>query len=159
MKQLSSYIFYPILSSILGFFLLSSCGKSDNPDNPTISRFTWTYLGVNYTANQDTGYINNVGPTPTIVAGTGSNFLTFTRRFYFILTSFNPGTYSLAGVPAPNNFMYIDDAGFNHGGTSGSLTITANSNNRMSGNFSGMMTGPSGTNPVSGDFTNMFIKP
>jgi|GEM_PF-6373411 len=86
---------------------------------------------------------------------------TIQKRVEFNLTSFNAGTYTItSGSGAVNKLSYIDDAGFNLNGTSGILTVTANTGNKISGNFSAsLVDGSSVTSQLSGSFSNMVIKP
>ena len=160
MKNLFSGRVYSILLILTTCFFLFSCKKSENSNN-SINSFTWTFQGINYTANQDTAFVSGQGiGTTTIYAGNGISYLSFTRRFYFYLTSFNVGSYTFGPGPgSPNHFNYIDEMGFDWGGTSGTFNITAKTNNMMSGNFSGTLNGPAGNQPVSGNFTSMPVKP
>jgi hypothetical protein len=94
------------------------------------------------------------------MAITGTNFNTnFNRKIYFILTSFNPGDFNIVPGTGSNKLEYIDELGFGHSGVSGTLSITSNANNLMSGNFSATIAGPSGNEPISGSFTNVPVKP
>lgn len=138
-----------------------ACGKNSDspPDAP--NSFTWQLMGATYTANQDTAFTSGLGMQPFVIyAGRGTNYLTFNSRFYFFLSSFNPGTYPLTvGISGPNHFQYTHEDGFTWGGGNGTFTITSNSNGKMSGSFSASMTGPPGTQTVTGSFTNMPVKP
>ncbi len=143
--------------------LFISCGKNNDDDTPPANpnSFTWTFQGNNYTATQDTAFTSGLGLAPFVIyAGTGSSYLLYVRRLFFYLSSFNPGTYTFGLPPgASNTFSYLDDAGINWSGINGSFIITTNSGGRMSGSFSGELSGPGGNLPVSGSFSNMPVKP
>jgi hypothetical protein len=139
---------------------LSSCKKSSDSGNGS---FSWTHAGksyqpVVYAAYLGTGYTF----TPFhIIAGFGTFPAGFQRRIDFHLTTFAVGAYSIVLSPSTANTLeYIDDAGFNLAGTSGTLNITAYADNRMSGNFSVTVVDPSmATSLVSGSFTDIVVNP
>lgn len=147
-----------VCSSITLFW---ACGKNNDttPDAP--NSFTWGFMGTGYVATQDTAFTSGLGMQPFVIyAGRGTNYLTYTSRFYFNLASFNPGTYTFStGPSAPNFFQYIHEDGFTWGGTGGTLTINTNSNGKMSGSFVATVNGPGGTQSISGSFINMPVKP
>jgi hypothetical protein len=150
-------------SSVLllaGLFLLSSCKKSNDAEPGS---FSWTHAGKTYQPTIYAAYLGT-GYTFTpfhIIAGFGTFPSGFTRRVDFHLTSFAVGTYTVALSPGSANTLdYIDDGGFNLAGTAGTLNITANANNRMSGNFSVTVINPSMvTSPITGSFTDITINP
>jgi hypothetical protein len=145
---------------LMSLFLLSSCKKSNDADQGS---FTWTHAGKTfqppvYAAYLGTGYTF----TPFhIIAGFGNFPSGFDRRVDFHLTSFTVGSYTIVLSPSTANTLdYIDDAGFNLAGTSGTLNITANANNRMSGNFSVTVINPAmATSLMTGSFTDITINP
>jgi hypothetical protein len=143
-------------------FLLIACNKSGDPDPAApASSFTWTHAGVTYTASLDSAYEHSIALAPYyIVAINGTHFITnYTRKIDFSLTSFNPGAYTIV-QGGPNRLNYINDAGFNFDGIAGTLNITSNVNNLLSGNFSATLVGPGPANsPVSGSFSNVSIRP
>jgi hypothetical protein len=145
---------------LTGLLLLSSCKKSNDAGQGS---FTWTHAGKTfqppvYAAYLGTGYTF----TPFhIIAGFGNFPSGFDRRVDFHLTSFAVGSYTIVLSPSTANTLeYIDDAGFNLAGTSGNLNITANANNRMSGNFSVTVINPAmATSLMTGSFTGITINP
>lgn len=142
--------------------LVTSCSKNNDEETPPgPNSFTWSFQSTNYTATQDTAFTSGLGMAPFVIyAGTGTSYLSYSRRFYFYLSSFSAGTYTFGLPPgASNSFSYIDEAGFNWGGISGNFIITSNNGGRMSGSFSGTLSGPGGNLPVSGNFSNMPVKP
>ena len=149
---------------LLGSFVFWSCSKSNDTSSQNIvNSFTWIHGGNTYKATIDTAFLG-AGYTITpfhIIAGFGTFPLGFNRRIDFHLTSFAVGAYTIVPSPATvNTLQYIDDAGFNLEGISGNLTITGNSNNLLSGNFSlTLINGSAVTSPMSGSFTNMSIRP
>lgn len=142
-----------VLISIL--ISLYSCSKSD--DAPA-NNFTWTFKSNTYTTTIDKANTNSSGPY-IIAAVTGTSFMSFNRRVDFSLTSFNVGAYNF-GSSGGNIMQYIDETGLVFSPVSGSLDITSNSNNLLSGNFSLVLIDPSSvTYPISGSFANMTIEP
>ena len=161
MKKLISGLFiFLVLLSNISILSSSSCNKTGDSDSKPPSNFTWTYNGSTYKADLCSAYVHYDLAPFLIMAITGTNFITyFTRKISFTLTSFNPGDYSFVPGPGSSRLEYIDDLGYNHSGVSGTLSITSNVNNLMSGNFSAVMAGPSGNEPISGRFTNVPVKP
>lgn len=137
--------------------LISSCKKSSNDKN----NFSWTHNGVTHSTKLDTAYISHGSrPHYTIVADENKpGYILFTR-VEFNLTSFNTGTYIINdGFGAFNRLIYTDDAGNTLIGAGGTLNITANSNNYLSGNFSAtLITGTGVSSQLSGNFTNMPVR-
>jgi hypothetical protein len=76
------------------------------------------------------------------------------------LTSCNVGTYFINdGSVAFNRLTYKDDAGNTLLGAGGTLNITANSNNYISGNFFATLISGSGVpSQLTGNFTNMPVR-
>ena len=63
------------------------------------------------------------------------------------------------GSGAFNRLTYTDDAGNTLIGAGGTLTITTNSNDYMSGNFSAtLITGGGVSSQLTGSFTNMPVR-
>lgn len=147
-----------ILLLVAAIFLSFQCTKKYDTDEPQ-SSFVWSFQNNTYAATLDTAYTQGFGLSPFyIVAISGTHFVTnFNRKIDFTLTSFNPGSYTIS--LSTNKLHYIDDAGFNWDGISGTLNITSNVNNRMSGNFTAMMNGPSSNIPISGNFDHVPVKP
>lgn len=161
MKKLISGLFiFSILLSSISVLLSSSCNKTSDSDSKPPSSFTWTYNGTTYKADLCSAYVHYDLTPFLIMAITGTNFNTyFTQKIYFSLDSFNPGNFNIVPGPGSNILEYIDVLGYGHSGVSGTLSITSNANNLMSGNFSATIAGPSGNEPISGSFTNVPVKP
>jgi hypothetical protein len=121
-------------------FIFYACNKADDSSGQSNNQFQWTHKGVTHTTNiYDTAYITSRGLSIlpyTILAGTGLRIYTIARRVQFQLSSFNVGSYTIGPSGSANILYFIDDDGFDLEGVSGTLVITSNSNNRMSGNFS-----------------------
>jgi hypothetical protein len=142
---------HPVITIILFSLFFISCKKQDSNANT----FVWTFKSKNYSASWDNAYLSSRSPTPIIVAGIGAN-INPNIRVSISLTSFNPGTYTFGS--GGNSFYYIDDNGNNLNTISGTTTITANTNNRLSGTFNATLADISGSqNLVSGSFTNVVV--
>ncbi len=128
--------------------ILNSCNKSDSKANS----FTWTYGTTNYKAIFNAAYLQSLSVNPIIVAGTGTSLNTLNIGPRFTVSSLNIGTYTF--VTSPNSMFYIDDLGNNLAANTGSVTITANTNNLLSGNFSATL---SNSVIVTGSFVNVSI--
>ena len=160
MKMIKAIFYISALIVCSSLLLSSSCNKSNDPDPNPASDFTWTFRGSTIKADLDSAFVNYDLAPYFIKAITGTNFRhSFTRLISFTLTSFNPGDFAIASGPGSNKLEYIDELGYIHAGISGSLTIASNSNNLMSGNFSAIMAGPSGNEPITGNFSNVPVKP
>lgn len=147
----------------IGIVLLFSCNKSDSSTDANNHSFVWTTNNKTYTPTLDTAFSSSTYTlTPFhIIAGYGTFPIGFDGRIDFHLTSFNIASYTIVPSPANvNTLRYVDDAGFNLEGKSGTLNITSNSNNLLSGNFSVILVDASGiTSTMSGSFTNTSIRP
>lgn len=143
---------------VLIFF--SSCKKSGD-DQANSNSFTWIHNGINHTTKLDTAYKSHSSRPPyTIIAGEDKpGYIIFTR-VEFNLTSFNTGIHIVNdGFGAFNRLTYADDAGNTLIGAGGTLNITANSNNYISGNFSAtLITGAGVSSLLTGNFTNMPVR-
>ena len=142
---------------ILCFF---SCKKSGN-DQANTNSFTWVHNNISHNTKLDTAYISHSGMAPyTIIAGEKKPGYIIFVRVEFNLTSFNVGTYIVNdGSGAFNRLRYTDDAGNTLIGAGGTLNITANSNNYVSGNFSAtLITGSGVSSLLTGNFTNMPVR-
>ena len=159
------FLFKPVDRILVLLFLtiqIPSCNKSSKGiSTPTNSSFTWTYEVSSYTVTSDTAYQYNNNPTTyQIFVSPNSGFLfNIYRKLSFNLSSFNVGPYIIQPIISQlNSFQFIDDTGLVLQGISGTLNITSNSNNLLSGNFSFILINPSGgTKPISGSFSNMTI--
>ena len=136
-----------------------SCKKEDDPGKK--NSFTWVHNGIIHTTTVDTAYVANSGlPQFTIMAGEKKPGYLFYVRVMFNLTSFKIGTCIVNdGSGAFNRLTYTDDSGNTLIGAGGTLTITANSNNYMSGNFSAILiTGAGVSSQLTGSFTNIPVR-
>jgi hypothetical protein len=153
---LFKHIFYiAFLFVILVFF--GSCKK----DHANSNSFTWVHNNISHTTTLDTAYISHASrPHDTIIAGENKPGYIIFQRVEFNLTSFNVGTYIINdGSGAFNRLTYTDDGGYTLIGAGGTLNITVNSNNYMSGNFSAtLITGAGVSSLLTGNFTNMPIR-
>jgi hypothetical protein len=162
-KKMTLRFFLSLALLQIGIVLLFSCNKSDSSTDANNHSFVWTTNNKTYTATIDTAFSSSIYTlTPFhIIAGYGTFPNGFQRRIDFKLTSFNIGSYTIVpGTANVNTLQYVDDAGFNLDGKSGTLNITTNSNKLLSGNFSVILVDPAGiTSTMSGSFTNTSIRP
>jgi len=163
-KKSNNFLFNPVFIFFI-VIALYSCHKS-NDTAATEGNFVWTHKAVTTSTNTDTAFVSVSGlayPPYTILAGfpRSSYSSAIQKRVEFNLTSFNAGTYTItSGAGAANKMNYIDDAGYNLNGISGTITITVNSGNKISGNFSCMVVdGAAVSSQLSGNFTNMVVNP
>ena len=145
-----------IATILLSLMLVLSCNKSSGDDN---WNFSWTHQNNSYTASSANAYISQIdldkGPNH-IAASVAS--LTFDYKISIYLTSLNPSSYPVS--LSTNTVRYIDDAGFELAGAAGTVTITSNSNSKLSGNFSIKLINPSSdTTLLNGSFANIPLHP
>ena len=126
-----------------------SCSKSGSSAN---NNFTWTYGNTNYKANFNAAYLQSLGGNPIIVAGTGAALHTLAIGPRFTVSSLNVGTYNFN--TSPNSMFYIEDQGNNLAAVTGTINITSNAGNLLSGNFSATL---SNSINVTGSFMNVPI--
>lgn len=146
---------WPIGALLLIMFF--GCNKQQpQVDNQT--GFSWVYKGNAYQSNCDTA-LSTAGSARAfvIIAGTGlviSNLITGPT---FNLNSLQPGTYSLdtALVNSHVILSYLVGGGEVLYASAGTLTITANSANRLSGNFSATIVTGFGNEPLIGTFKDI----
>ena len=145
----------PILL-ILFNLVIVSC-KKDNTVDSTHS-FNWNYANVNYKAGIDTAYTTSMSGGPTIIAGLGTRLTSIGPGPRIILTSFMAGIYRF-GQTNTNRFIYIDHNEDEQQAIDGSINITNNANNLLSGNFSVTLIDPLGVKrPLTGSFNNVSIR-
>lgn len=135
-----------------------SCSKKK--DDNIASNFSWTFEGVNYTANIDTAFSSWIyaapyaSPAPVIIATRREKMIYPGKDFIIYLSSLNTGSYSFASFG--NNLCdFIDPLGFPRLIVSGNLNITTNSGNRLAGNFSFIL---DNSTPLNGTFTNVPVR-
>lgn len=143
-------LFFITSISVISLFFIA-CDKNNDPP---ASNFTWTYDGVNYTANLDTAY-TNIAFGPLILASRGNSLFAPSAELQIAVTGFSPGTYTFS-PGGPNRVFYVDSQGFSYASNTGSITITSNSNNYISGNFTSAL---NSGKTISGNFTNTPVKP
>lgn len=136
--------------------LILSCNKPSDDNN---WNFSWTHQNNPYTASSANAYISQIdldkGPNH-IAASTAS--LTIDYKISIYLTSLNPSSYPVS--LSTNKVRYIDDSGYDLAGAAGTVTITSNSNSKLSGNFSIKLINPSSdTTFLNGSFANIPLHP
>ena len=148
MKRIESFL-------VLAIVILS-CNKSSDNDNWS---FAWTHTGNSYSATSANAYISQIdldkGPNH-IAASVPSVPRDYKISIY--LTSLNQGSYSVS--LSTNKVRYIDEAGYELGGAAGTVTITANSSSKLSGNFAVKLINlSSDTTLLNGSFANIPLHP
>ncbi len=134
-----------------------SCNKgNDSSDSPI---FSWTHQNVFHLATSADAYISQaglgVGPNQILafVPSSSPNY-----RVSIRLSSFAPDTYAVSLTS--NNFDYVDDSGNNLVGAQGHITISSNTNNKLSGSFIvKLINASSDTTDFVGLFANITLHP
>jgi len=138
--------------------ILLSCNKDSNTSSDSWS-FTWTHENVIHMATEAAAYITQAGVglgSNQIIANIGTS--NAQPRVSIRLTSLNPDTYPVS--VSTNRFDYVDDAGNELFGAAGTVTISANSGNKLSGDFSVKLINPSSdTTMITGSFTDINVHP
>ena len=149
MKKLA--IIFNLMLTIL------SCGK-DNDSTDSWS-FNWTHQNVPHSATSADAYISQaglgLGPNQIVasLSSSGPNY-----RVSMRLSSLNPNSYPVSLTF--NKFDYVDDSGNDLAGAQGSVTISLNSNNKLTGSFSvKLINVSSDTTTITGSFTNINLHP
>ena len=144
----------PILTLIV---TILSCNK-DNDSNDSWS-FTWTHQNAFHSATSADAYISQaglgVGPNQVLafVSTSGPNY-----RVSMRLSSLTPNAYAISLTS--NKFDYVDDSGNNLAGAQGTVTISSNANNKLSGSFAvNLINASSDTTALVGLFTNITLHP
>ena len=142
----------PAIVLLTAVSIFISCKKSEEP-----ASFTWTYGTQQYTANIKTASLYNM-PGPTIMGGTGTNFLTPGVGPTVIVSSLAVGSYNF-GAGSSNYVSYVDALGYVLNSGAGSLNISSNTGNRISGKFNGIIS-DTAHNPVALtiSFNNLLIE-
>jgi len=139
-----------------------SCSKKVDPApvKVTGNNFTWAYRGSSYSADISIANLYSMAPKPIIVAYNKTNVPFPNYKLAITVISFNVGSYTLSGSSnSRNSFYYVDNDGHELLCKGGSLIITANSNNLISGNFSVSVIDPfKVTRTITGSFTNTPIE-
>ncbi len=149
MKKLSSLLLIALFT-ITSF----SCSKNeDAPPTPTVplagNGFRWTENGGATEQTVNNPYASNQYKT-IFATNTGAGTV-----YEINLTSIAPATYD---IMASGNAFYYKSASMSAAfvPTSGSVVITTNANNKLSGTFTATGSG-GGVTSVSGSFTNIVI--
>lgn len=152
MKKLSSLLLIMLLA-------VTSFSCSDNDDDAIVmpvstssNGFKWTDSSGSTVQTVDNPYAN--GSFKSIFAVRSGATI-----YEINLTSIAVGTYSLAG--GTGNALYYNSTGTLPTGfspTSGSVVITANADNKLTGTFTATGTG-GGVTSVTGSFKNITINP
>ena len=134
-----------------------SCNK-DNDSNDSWS-FNWAHQNVSHSATSADAYISQaglgLGPNQIVatISSSGPNYRASMR-----LSSLSPNSYPVSLTS--DKFDYVDDSGNNLAGAQGTVTISSNSNNKLSGSFSvKLINASSDTTGITGSFTNVNLHP
>ena len=149
-KFLRSINLIVILAIVIS--IMQACKKSSDSDS-----FTWTWNGTSYTGNYKEAFIQSLGSGSNIIGGTGSTINSTGTGPRISVSSLNVGSYNLTSN-LPNTIYFIDPNGDNLATTTGILSITSNSNSKLTGNFSATLVNTTNqTTSLSGSFTNIKI--
>ena len=143
-------------ATLISLMLILSCNKSSDDNN---WEFSWTHKNNSYTASDANAYISQIdlGKGPNHIAASIAS-LPRDYKISIYLASLNPSSYSVS--LSTNKVRYIDDAGYDLAGAAGTVTVTSNSNNKLSGNFSIKLINPSSdTTLLNGSFANITLHP
>lgn len=144
------------LTIFIFLILILACNKPGDDNNWD---FSWTHKNNSYTASGANAYISQIdldkGPNH-IAASIASLARDYKISIY--LTSLNLSSYLVS--LSTNKVRYIDDSGYELAGAAGAVTITSNSNSKLSGNFSIKLINPSSdTTLLNGSFANIRLHP
>ena len=154
---MKSYFLYSRILLLIPIIFLA-CNKSDS-NNLITPSFVWSIDGNSYTANVIEAHTNGTGGPRVIFGDIGTNSFTFERGVDLIITSFDIGSYQYQS-PMTNLIRYKNDPNLIAGSINTTVNITDNSNNLLSGNFSGLVSNmPGVTRSISGSFKNIAILP
>jgi hypothetical protein len=137
--------------------IILSCNKDNDPDDSW--SFNWSHQNVAHSATSADAYITqaDLGLGPDQIVAFISSFSPY-YRLSMRLSSLTPGSYAVS--LASNKFDYVDDSGNNLAGAEGSVTISSNSNNKLSGSFSVKLINiSSDTTSITGTFVNINLHP
>lgn len=134
-----------------------SCNK-DNGSNDSWN-FTWTHQTIAHSATSADAYISQaglgLGPNQILafLSSSGPNF-----RVSLRLSSLTPDSYAVSLTS--NKVDFIDDSGNNLAGAKGTVTITSNANNKLSGSFAvKLINASSDTTALTGSFAGITLHP
>lgn len=148
-KESLTLILFLIITS-----LFSYCKKSVPA---AVSSFVWSFNnGGSETANLHKAFQSSMATTPIIVATKGSGIRSFDVAI--TLSSFTMGSYNVSGSGA-NSVLYIDSGGNEFFASSGTVTITRYSGNRISGNFTAIVNRAGGSYSLTGSFNDTPVEP
>ena len=134
-----------------------SCSKDNGPNDS--SSFTWTHQTVLHLATSADAYVSQaglgLGPNQILafLSSSGPNF-----RVSIRLSSLTPNSYAVSLTS--NKVDYLDDSGNNLAGAQGTVIISSNASNKLSGSFSvKLIKASSDTTTLTGYFTNITLHP
>jgi PBP1b-binding outer membrane lipoprotein LpoB len=148
--------FLQIQAIVFCILIMSSCAKkedsfepdtSGNTENPADNKgsFTWTTSSGQSVTADSAHYYSQFTTIFAFKNGTSNSI-------EMNLSALSLGTYSFSSTSG-NAFAFVDGS-TNYDASSGSLTITASANNRLSGSFNTNLTGGAITS-LSGTFTDI----
>ena len=145
-----------LFTIIVGVLFFTACKKEPEQSCGTCS------VGGSTTPTNGFSFVKNGGnPTYADSAFYNASFRTITSYYNGIATRVNikttsqaPGTYSLT---TPGNTLSYTETSFTYMASGGSVIITSNANNKLSGNFVSNGTG-GGIITLTGQFTNIPLK-
>ena len=147
-----------LISSLFLLFIFIGCSNDSDDGQPTVAVPAPTSDGFKYAENGSTTMISVSTPYASnqyksIFGVDNSNTI-----IEINLTSIAQGTYTIDN--STNFFSYLKPGSSGiWSGTTGTVTITSNANNKLSGSFSmSAGSGINGVNTVNGTFTNITIQ-
>lgn len=141
-----------LFTTLFFIIFILSCGKSNDPQ---FWSFNWTHKTVSHSATSADAYITQValgkGPNQikADISGSSLNY-----RVSMYLSSLSPNSYPVSLTS--NKFDYIDDAGDHLAGVQGTVTISSETDNKLSGSFSVKLINMNyDTTLITGSFINI----
>jgi hypothetical protein len=143
--------------AIIALLAITTISCSKNDDNAASSKSNQITDGFTWTENAVTTILTVNNPYATAQYKSIFALRQGVTIYEINLTSLAVGTYPIGA----NNSMFYNNNGSTTGNfspTSGSVIITANANNKLSGTFTATGSG-NGVTTVSGQFNNIVINP
>ena len=146
------------LTLFVTFFVISCNSDDDNNNsgnqgpNPSTAAFTWRENDPNSTTVQSAFTPTFSTQFKTLIAKTQAG----TTLFEINLSGTTPATYSLTTAANVLSFTGVNPTFVSE---NGSVVITANANNKISGTFEAFRAGSSGVTRLYGTFTDVIIVP
>jgi len=149
-KPILSFITTTVLLAVIFF----SCKKETIAEEHF---FTWTVNGTNNTAALHKAFSYSMASMPIIIASTDTVLLN--PDISITLGSFNTGTYTISGS-GDNGVRYINASGDIFWAQTGSVVISGNAANKISGSFAVTVKNLGDVSyELSGSFINTPIEP